>query len=211
MLTIVPAGAPDCKFPALHIEFPAPGEESRRGDRQVRRVTPVFRCLEAVMNRDPRCALSQELEAKQTLLDQLHALAAEDPDFFTDLVEGGTNLLELIAALDTTILDDEILVDGAKAALDNSRIANAPPRPVVSSSAGSSRTPCSRSASRPRDVAALETDYSLCVRNEFVGITSRAQRGGQLSLARERRPLALSHGAIHHLSFRTGKKAPPLP
>jgi hypothetical protein len=114
----VPAGAPDCKFPALHIEFPAPGEESRRGDRQVRRVTPVFRCLEAVTNRDPRCALSQELEAKQTLLDQLHALAAEDPDFFTDLVEGGTNLLELIAALDTTILDDEILVDGAKAALD---------------------------------------------------------------------------------------------
>ena len=33
------------------------------------------------MNRDPRFALSQELEAKQTLLDQLRALAAEDPDF----------------------------------------------------------------------------------------------------------------------------------
>jgi hypothetical protein len=36
------------------------------------------------MNRDPRFALSQEMEAKQTLLDQLRALATEDPDFFTD-------------------------------------------------------------------------------------------------------------------------------
>ena len=36
------------------------------------------------MNRHPRFAPSQELEAKQTLLDQLRALAAEDPDFFTD-------------------------------------------------------------------------------------------------------------------------------
>ena len=70
------------------------------------------------MTRDPRCALSQELEAKQTLLDQLRALAGEDPDFFTDLLEGETNLLELIAALDASIVDDEILVDGAKTALD---------------------------------------------------------------------------------------------
>jgi hypothetical protein len=38
------------------------------------------------MNRDPRFALSQEVEAKQTLLDQLRALA-DDPDFFTDLTE----------------------------------------------------------------------------------------------------------------------------
>jgi hypothetical protein len=70
------------------------------------------------MTRDPRFALSQELEAKQTLLDQLRALAAEDPDFLTDLIEGETNLLELIAALDASILDDEILADGVKAALD---------------------------------------------------------------------------------------------
>ena len=35
------------------------------------------------MNPDPRFALSQEVEAKQTLLDQLRALAADDPDFFT--------------------------------------------------------------------------------------------------------------------------------
>lgn len=70
------------------------------------------------MNRDPRFALSQELEAKQLLLDQLRALVAEDPDFLTDLIEVETDLLELIAALEASILDDEALVDGAKAALD---------------------------------------------------------------------------------------------
>ncbi len=70
------------------------------------------------MNCDPRFAVSQEMEAKQTLLDQLRALATEDPDFFTDLVEAKTNLLELIAALDASIVEDEILVDGTKATLD---------------------------------------------------------------------------------------------
>ncbi len=70
------------------------------------------------MNRDPRCALSQALEAKQTLLDQLRALAAEDPDFLTNLLEGETNLLELIAAIDASIVDDEILADGTKTTLD---------------------------------------------------------------------------------------------
>ncbi|MBA2628133.1 MAG: siphovirus Gp157 family protein [Gemmatimonadales bacterium] len=70
------------------------------------------------MYRDPRFVLSQELEAKQTLLDQLRALARDDLDFFTDLIEGETNLLELIAALDASNVDDEILVDGTKAALD---------------------------------------------------------------------------------------------
>jgi hypothetical protein len=74
--------------------------------------------LEIFVNCDPRWALSQELEAKQTLLDQLCALAAEDPDFLTDLIDGETNLLELTAALDASIIDDEILADGAKAALD---------------------------------------------------------------------------------------------
>jgi len=45
------------------------------------------------------------------LLDQVRALATDDPDFFLDL-------LELIAALDASIVDDESLVDGAKTALD---------------------------------------------------------------------------------------------
>jgi hypothetical protein len=44
------------------------------------------------MPRDPRIALSQELEAQQTLLDQLRALVTDDPDFFTDLLEGETDL-----------------------------------------------------------------------------------------------------------------------
>jgi hypothetical protein len=95
------------------------------------------------MNCDPRCALSPELEAKQTLLDQLRALAVEDPDFFTDLIEGDTDLLELIAALDASILDDESLADGAKAALDKLQARNAAPRTAASSSAGSrSRKSC---------------------------------------------------------------------
>ena len=70
------------------------------------------------MNHDLRYALNQELEAKQTLLDQLRTLAVEDPDFFIDLIEGETNLIELIAALDASIVDDEILLEGTKAALD---------------------------------------------------------------------------------------------
>jgi hypothetical protein len=101
------------------------------------------------MTRDPRFALSQELEAKQTLLDQLHALAADDPDFFIDLIEGETNLLELIAALDASVVADEILVDGAKAAWTNSRPANAAPKTGLSSSAGFLPIPFSRSVSRP--------------------------------------------------------------
>ena len=70
------------------------------------------------MNHDPRFALSQELLAKQTLVEQIRALGADDVDFFCDLIEGETNLIELIGALDASILDDEILVDGAKIALE---------------------------------------------------------------------------------------------
>jgi hypothetical protein len=47
---------------------------------------------------------SQELEGKQN-----HVFSPTSSE---------TNLLELIAALDASILDDEILADGAKAALD---------------------------------------------------------------------------------------------
>jgi hypothetical protein len=60
------------------------------------------------MNRDPRFALSHELEATQSLLDQLRALAVEDPDFLTDLLEGETNLLELTAALDASICRPQV-------------------------------------------------------------------------------------------------------
>jgi hypothetical protein len=43
------------------------------------------RAVEAFMNHDPRFALSQELEAKQFLVDHIRALAADDADFFTGL------------------------------------------------------------------------------------------------------------------------------
>jgi len=83
--------------PALNLQHPA---RIHTGDRHGRRVTPGPRRLEIVMTRDPRCALGQELVAKQILLDQLRALAMDDPDFFLDIIEGETNLLELIGALD---------------------------------------------------------------------------------------------------------------
>lgn len=70
------------------------------------------------MNHDPSFALSQELQAKQTLIDQARALTVDDPDFFVDIIKGETSLLELIARLDASILDDEILVDGVKPALE---------------------------------------------------------------------------------------------
>jgi hypothetical protein len=140
-----PDGAPVCKFPAPHFEFLA----TNRATAISLCAAPAPRCLEAFMNRDPRWALSQELEAKQTLLDQLRALAAEDPDFLTDLIEGKTNLLELIAALDASIVDDESLVDGAKAALDKLQARKRSAETASNSSAGSSLTPCSRSVSRP--------------------------------------------------------------
>ena len=115
-LTNGPDGARVSKFPAPHFEFPASRNEPRHGDLASRHagLMPPG-CIHEPR---PAFALSQELEAKQTLLDQLRALAADDPDFLTDLLEGETNLLNLIAALDASIVEDEILVDGAKAALD---------------------------------------------------------------------------------------------
>jgi Siphovirus Gp157 len=108
--------APVCKFPATHFEFPATGNDPHHVIAMC--VAPGPCQLETCMNRDPRFALSQELKAKQTLLDQLRALAVEDPDFLTDLIEGETDLLELMAAIDASIIDDEIIADGARAALD---------------------------------------------------------------------------------------------
>jgi hypothetical protein len=147
-------GAPVSKLLAPHFESPASGNDPRHAIAMcvaLRRASaaPGPCRLDAFMNHDPLCALSQGLEAQQTLLDQLRALAAEDPDFFIDLIEGETNLLELIAALDASIVDDETLAEAPKPPRTNSRPANAPPNTASSSSAGSSRTPCSNSASRP--------------------------------------------------------------
>lgn len=70
------------------------------------------------MNCNPAFALQQELIAKQNLLDQIRSLAETDPGFALDVVEGETSLLELIRAVDATILEDEFIVAGAKATLD---------------------------------------------------------------------------------------------
>ncbi len=59
-------------------------------------------------------ALHQEVQAKQILIEQLRALADHDPDVLADLFEGETNLIDLIAAVDASILEDEILVEGTK-------------------------------------------------------------------------------------------------
>jgi hypothetical protein len=67
----------------------------------------------------PSFALQQELVAQHNLLQQIRSLAETDPDFAVDIVEGETRLLELISAVDATILEDEILISGAKAALDS--------------------------------------------------------------------------------------------
>ena len=65
-------------------------------------VAPGPRCLETVINRDLRFA-AQPGAGGQAISPQLRALAAEDPDFLADLIEGETNLLELIGILDASI------------------------------------------------------------------------------------------------------------
>lgn len=70
------------------------------------------------MNRDPRFALAQELVAQRNLLAQIRSIAETDQDFFIDTLEGETNLIDLINALDASILEDELLIDGAKSALE---------------------------------------------------------------------------------------------
>jgi hypothetical protein len=70
------------------------------------------------MIRDPRAALAHELTARQVLLDQLRTLAADDPEFFLDLVEGETPILELLAALDASLAEDERLAEGVKTAVE---------------------------------------------------------------------------------------------
>lgn len=68
------------------------------------------------MNQDARFALSRELSAQQVLIEQLREIAADDPDFLGDLLEGETGIIELVGKLDASIVDDEILAEGAKIA-----------------------------------------------------------------------------------------------
>ena len=70
------------------------------------------------MNQDPRFALSRELSAQQVLIEQLRQIAADDPDFLGDLLEGETSIIELVGKLDASIVDDEVLAEGAKVAAE---------------------------------------------------------------------------------------------
>jgi hypothetical protein len=92
--------SPLCKFPVPHFEFPASGEEPRPGELHARRAGPAP--PETVINRDPRFA-ARPGAGGQANSPQLRVLAAEDPDFLADLIEGKTNLFELIAILDASI------------------------------------------------------------------------------------------------------------
>lgn len=70
------------------------------------------------MHTDPSRALTRELQAKAILVEQIRTITADDPEFFQDLVEGETNLIELIGFLDASIVDDDIIVEGAKSAIE---------------------------------------------------------------------------------------------
>ena len=64
---------------------------------------------------DPVRNLAMELETSQVLLANLKDVAAGDDDFLTDLVEGETDLFEIIAKIDESELDDQIMIDGITA------------------------------------------------------------------------------------------------
>ncbi len=60
-------------------------------------------------------ALSKQIEAAKILRDQIADIAAGDPDFIRDVIEGETDLHECIAALVASIAEDEALAAGTDA------------------------------------------------------------------------------------------------
>ncbi len=67
---------------------------------------------------DPQYALSKQIEAAKILRAQIADIAAGDPEFVRDVIEGETSLHECIAALVESIADDEALADSIKARQD---------------------------------------------------------------------------------------------
>lgn len=61
---------------------------------------------------NPARDLSRELSDQQILVEQLRAIAEDDDSLAMDLIEGQTSILELIAAVDASELDDAILMSG---------------------------------------------------------------------------------------------------
>ena len=63
-------------------------------------------------------ALEFELSAAEILIEQVKAISEEGDTLLADTVEGQTNILELIAAVDSSILDDDTYVAGIKLAVE---------------------------------------------------------------------------------------------
>ena len=78
---------------------------------------------------------------------QLRALAAEDPDFLADLIEGETNLLELIAILDASIRPRAMVPSHGRRPLARIRAR----RSESTTSRPTARSSTSRATSSPSD------------------------------------------------------------
>lgn len=64
-------------------------------------------------------ALSKQIEAARILREQIADVAAGDPDFIRDVIEGQTELHEQIGALVASIAEDEALAEGVKRLMDD--------------------------------------------------------------------------------------------
>ena len=71
---------------------------------------------------DPSYALSKQMDAAKILREQIADIAAGDPDFIRDTLEGETNLHEAISALVLSISEDDELEEGVKRAIDNLKV-----------------------------------------------------------------------------------------
>ena len=63
---------------------------------------------------DPAFKVAKQIEAARILREQIADIAAGDPDFIRDIIEGETDLHESIAALVASISEDEALAAGTK-------------------------------------------------------------------------------------------------
>jgi hypothetical protein len=71
---------------------------------------------------DPAYILSKQMDAAKILREQIADIAAGDPDFIRDTLEGETNLHEAIGALVLSISEDDELEEGVKRAIDNLKV-----------------------------------------------------------------------------------------
>lgn len=63
---------------------------------------------------DPQFALSKQIEVAKILREQITDIAAGDPEFIRDMIEGETDLHECIYTLVASIAEDEVLARSIK-------------------------------------------------------------------------------------------------